>query len=99
MSSYQGKDPGVLQLEATERYLTDPVFHARVRVAASLVQWTARREGVTLSMGQHDTIVQSCAFGVLIAEHDVEVNEATHNSMSAIAHAMRYAPSAPSADR
>lgn len=65
------KDPLELQNESVTRYLTDPEFHARARVACSLVHWTARQEGVTLSLGQEATIVQSVCYGLLIAEYDV----------------------------
>lgn len=68
------KDPGVLQAEATQRYLTDPEFHAKVRVAASLTEWTARKEGVSLSMGQRQSITQAAAYGLLMAEHELDQN-------------------------
>lgn len=85
------KDPLELQNEATTRYLTDPEFHYRVRVAASLVEWTARQEGITLSMAQHATIVQASAYGVLIASEDIDDTAAgleNHEHMQHAAAAM-----------
>lgn len=84
-------DPLELQNESTARYLTDPEFHARARVACSLVHWTARQEGVTLTMGQEDVIVQSVCYGLLIAEHDcsdLANGPENHEHMLAMAAAM-----------
>lgn len=68
------KDPGALQKEASERYLTDPEFHARVMVACSLTEWTAKKEGVTLSVGQRESITQAAAYGLLMADYQVDEN-------------------------
>ncbi len=64
-----------VEARTTERYCTDPEFHARVRVAAELTATSMRRAtGLSPSPDFMAGVVQSCAYGLMMAEVDITSN-------------------------
>lgn len=74
-----------VEAEVTHQYLTDPEFHARVRIAVQLTAASLRR-ATGMSMGQEfeAAVVQACAYGVYAADLDM-----TNNVDDEIAERMR----------
>lgn len=65
--------PVVLQAEATKRYLTDPLFHARVNIAIQLAGWTSQHEtGMALGATGVAMVRQAAAYALLTAEMVLE---------------------------
>ncbi len=64
-----------VEAQTTQRYLTDPEFHARVLVAVELTSASMRR-ATGVSPGKDFTagLVQACAYGLAMAEVDVTAN-------------------------
>ncbi len=62
-------NPVDLQMQATVRYLTDPLFHARVNVAIQMAGWTYQHE-TGLSLGEAGLAMsrQAAAYALLTAE-------------------------------
>ncbi len=64
-----------VEAKTTQRYLTDPEFHARVNVAVELTSVSMRR-ATGVSPGKDFTagLVQACAYGLAMADVDITPN-------------------------
>lgn len=61
------------QLEATQRYLTNPETYARVQRAIGLTEGTCRREtGHGLTQEQLAAVTQAAIYGLLMGEADFD---------------------------
>lgn len=81
------------EAEVTQRYLTDPEFHARVQLAVQLTAASMRRAtGVSMGRDFAAAVVQACAYGLAMATVDVATNmdDKTAASMMASAKALGF---------
>ncbi len=64
-----------VEAQTTQRYLTDPEFHARVQVAVELTAVSMLR-ATGISPGRDFTagLVQACAYGLAMADVDITPN-------------------------
>lgn len=64
-----------IEAEATKRYLTEPEFHARVQLAVELAS-TSMRRATGMGPGREFAagMVQSCAYGLMMADIDITPN-------------------------
>ncbi len=68
-------DIRVWEAEVTQRFLTDPTFHARVQLAVEATAASMRRAtGMSMSQDFAAAVVQACAYGAASMEVDVANN-------------------------
>lgn len=83
----------ITERQATEKFLTDPEFHARVMTAVTLTEWTMRREtGMETTPAFRAGFIQACCYGLFVGyapfEQMMMDREQAEASMRAHAQAM-----------